>query len=1586
MIHSFRRNASDSAGHGRSSSCFSRKPDHQSVVIRNGASFVLDFRRTIDGRLLLVALIAFIILQNSLMETQLNAQTTHHWNGTSSSWADANGWTPTGPPGLNDFALFDLDITDTILWSGATGNRSIGWMEVRAGDYLFHNQSASTQYELTFNSTLGFSVTGGSTTIRGLHFNIDDSLADARILNGATLNLDGASSVGTRLTVGRDVRVSGNLNVFAGAQVESIAGWIGTGSQSGVATITGAGSQWMNQGGLHIGGASAGTLNILDGATVHSSSARVNTSSGSGLATISDGSQWDVDEFLFLGVYGQGTLNIENGGQVNVGSARLGIFENATGAATVTGIGSQWNSGSTLVVGADGHGILNVDAGGVVSNETGYLALSAGSTGSATVTGNGSQWNNARLYLGSNNPYLVGGTGSLVVDSNGQVNVGDDWFTGSATAVTISDSDSNGILKVRDGGIISNAGVGRIGLSAGSKGEVTISGSGSEWNNTSSVFVGTSGAGTLIVEDGGRVTNTTGFVGRNSGSTGVATVRGPGAHWDLSSSIFVGSTGTGTLNVEEGGLVSNTAGYIGFNSGSTGLAMVTGNDARWSHSSSLYVGYFGSGSLTVDNGGKVANSVGYIGYDSDATGSATITGDGSQWNSSRLFLGGTAVNDGGAASLVVDAGGQVNVGNDLQNGSTTAVTVSDSGHASMTVRNGAVISNAGIGQVGKSSGSSGQATVTGSGSQWNNQSSLFVGNYGNGVLAIEDGGVVSNSAGFVGTQSTATGEVTVTGDGSRWNNSSLFVGGSASTDGGAGSLTIEANGQVNVGSDLYAGSLTALTVSDSGSGGILEVRNGGVVSTDQVGQIGLSAGSNGLATVTGSGSQLNHAEGLSVGVEGSGTLNVDSGGVVSSQVGFVGFASGSQGEVTINGDDSRWSNTEALGIGWQGQGTLNISSGGEVSNTTGYLARWADSLGSATVTGSGSRWNNRQLYLGGSESQSDGGIGELTILNQGQVNVGNDRPTFANVAALTVSNFGSEGGVLAVRNGSVINESGIGYIGLSSGSSGQVTVTGTGSQWNSSTTIFTGFYGNGNLTIQDGGVVNNRTGYVGFSGTGDAIVSGAGSEWNHSSGISVGYAGDGTLRIEDGGLVSNTFSNIGALHGSTGNVTVTGIGSRWDNSLDLLIGRESTGTLNVEAGGVVNNRSGYLGETSTGSGIATVSGLGSQWNHSDDLTVGEAGAGTLNLYDDGLVSVGGTTRIGSAGMVNLDGGRFEFGETSLAEFSAINAISGSMAGTVHHSAYSDAGTLTALQNTAVDLSDVRISNSGTLYGDASLTVGLLNLAAGEVQAATGERLRFAGRDNVNAGELNNFGGQLRFEETLTIQTGGLVSGRGQFIANGGWTNDGVLAFSGGFADVHGDLVNSETGMIAIGGGSTTTFYDDVTMDAANLNIEIASGSYGVFFGSYNGGSTGLGTAQAFGDLRPGNSPAIVSFEGDLETGVNTATFIELGGLQSGQFDQLLVAGNLLLDGRLDVSLIDGFGLGWNQKFLIAEIGGMRTGYFDDLDEGDLVGNYNGVDLFISYAAGDGNDILLFSAVPEPGSAIILGLCWLGLSSRRRRTS
>ena len=68
---------------------------------------------------------------------------------------------------------------------------------------------------------------------------------------------------------------------------------------------------------------------------------------------------------------------------------------------------------------------------------------------------------------------------------------------------------------------------------------------------------------------------------------------------------------------------------------------------------------------------------------------------------------------------------------------------------------------------------------------------LTVGRYGNGTLNVEAGGVVSDATGYLGYHTGSTGEARVTGEGSEWNNSGpLRVGyygdGTLNVEGGCG--------------------------------------------------------------------------------------------------------------------------------------------------------------------------------------------------------------------------------------------------------------------------------------------------------------------------------------------------------------------------------------------------------------------------------------------------------------------------------------------------------------------------------------------------------------------------------------------------------------------------------------------------------------------------------------------------------------------------------------------------------------------------------------------------------------------------------
>ena len=715
------------------------------------------------------------------------------------------------------------------------------------------------------------------------------------------------------------------------------------------------------------------------------------------------------------------------------------------------------------------------------------------------------------------------------------------------------------------------------------------------------LLIGFLGAGTLNIEDGGRVDSGFGHLGFFDRDSGIATITGTNSQWNISEDLNVGFLGTGTLNIQAGGVVSNTGdGIIGDGIGSSGTATVTGNGSQWNNNDFfLFVGNSGTGTLNIEDGGGVSNvSSGLIGTDVGSSGTATVTGVGSQWTNFTLTVG-----NFGMGTLNIEAGGRVSTE---------------------------------LGAIGRHSGSSGMATITGTESQWNNNDfSLFVGFNGTGTLSIEDGGLVSNASdGVIGTFSGSSGTAIVTGAESQWNNDgSLTVGSS-----GTGTLNVENRGGVSSeGSSAIGenpGSVGTVTVTGVGSQwnnvvdslssglilsvgyhgtGTLNIEDGGVVNNNLgnlggVGGIGVNAGAVGTVTVTGVGSQWNNIV-LSVGGAGTGTLNVEEGGRVSNESGSI----SATGTATVTGMGSQWNNNGDLtvGGGGTGTGTLNIEDRGVVNNDVGIISGFDGSSGMVTVTGDGSQWNNN----GGSLFVGLEGMGTLDVEDRGVVN----------------SNFG--------------------FIGGFSDSIGTATVIGTGSQWNNTLDLIVGFEGAGTLNIENGGVVSNDAGVIGSSvdATGTATVTGAGSQWNNFN-LTVGDSGTGTLNIKGGGRVSSADSSIGNQSGSSGAVTVMGAGSNWTEEGTLIVGNHGTGTLDIQAGGVVVNGFGIIGGNGGSSGTAIVTGAESVWNNADGLEVGNRGTGTLN-HLDGTVQVAHNLMLarfeGSQGDYNLSGGTLDLMDGTL---------------------------------------------------------------------------------------------------------------------------------------------------------------------------------------------------------------------------------------------------------------------------------------------------------------------------------------------------
>ena len=433
---------------------------------------------------------------------------------------------------------------------------------------------------------------------------------------------------------------------------------------------------------------------------------------------------------------------------------------------------------------------------------------------------------------------------------------------------------------------------------------------------TGDVYVGRNQSGNLLIENG-KISAYNINIGRMFNGQihdSVVTVRGPNAELNAVNDQFVLrgglNLGRGTLRVEDGALASAKEIVVGTTRGYDSHLIATGAGSRVT-SNFLSVGTdLGARSTLAIEDGAVLNTAfdARIGNGSGPgetdtlSPKATVKGANSQWNVGRAL---TLYGD-----LDVLNGAAVNVGN---------------------------IQVAGVSGARKTA----ELTIAGNGSRFTSGSSVNVGDYGNGVLAVMDGGTFSAGG----------NEVVLGKTGSGSNRGALIIGSRGNMDTGTG--------------------LTEPTLGAAGAAGAIDAQTA----------IALRGG------LFRSYVYFNHTDGNYI---------------FSNKMSGEGEVINSAGHTTLNGDLSELqANVTARGgkliiasdintqkeddifeiqtLGAENGGTLilNATAGTDVNNGLGYSS--AASIKAGGTLGGNGTLGQTEIQSGGHISPGDGNIGTLTL-------------------------------------------------------------------------------------------------------------------------------------------------------------------------------------------------------------------------------------------------------------------------------------------------------------------------------------------------------------------------------------------------------------------------------------------------------------------------------------------------------------------------------------------------------------------------------------------------------------------------------
>jgi T5SS/PEP-CTERM-associated repeat protein len=661
-------------------------------------------------------------------------------------------------------------------------------------------------------------------------------------------------------------------------------------------------------------------------------------------------------------------------------------------------------------------------------------------------------------------------------------------------------------------------------------------------------------------------------------------------------------------------------------------------------------------------------------------------------------------------------------------------------------------------------------------------------------------------------------------------------------------------------------------------------------STAAVG-VNIDIGTVGTGTLSiSNGADLTHTGYLYLGQGGTGTVNLSGAGSSITSGGLFSFRTGTS--VLNITDNALLTLNASLNTTGSGTSIINLSSGADIVANTGVftLGQIAGGTGNLYATGSGTTIQTTAgnvFYVGnlgtGNFSLLDSATlttGSNLVIGQGASGTGNvtlsGSSTSATIGGQAI--IGNDGdATLTMGTGASLASTSNVTLGSKSGSSGVVTISGTGTLLTASNAINIASKGNGTFAMSDGADVNvtnnltvgmqagssgsfsssgsgtdttitagNMT--IGSLGTGTFSLSngshftatvgnfglgvgatgiGTGTLTDNSTLLSVGnvayvgLANQGTLTINTGAdmTVANTL-NIGNDSGSNGTLSISDSGSTLTVTSDAYVGVSGTGRLDVSSGATVTATNLIVGHQAGSSGVVKISGSGSTYTSTGNIAIGGTGMGSLNLLDSANIVSGPAFIIGretgGSGTFHLNSS----GSTLTATTLFIGGYNSKATGTFIY----DAGTLSLTNAIRIDEGTIKVNSGNSSTISKVLVDNSINTGTTGNFYKTGEGTLTLTAASTYTGDTTLSEGILNLDHTSV--SGNILPSTTDLIFKGG-----TLKVTGKAATVTTQTVNSATvdgggtvNVVNNGGTSTTLNLNSITHTSGNIALQFDSGS------------------------------------------------------------------------------------------------------------------------------------------------------------------